>query len=202
MISDEPDCLNADGFKIDFTQNTPSESGLFIGYINSFWGLINEDNTKHLYAPLGQRTELIQTHGNKWGVEILKEYIRLIYTNMKKAKSDAVLITHTANPYFSEVVDILRLNDLDGACQNVLGVMQNRAEIAKMCCKDWLLDTDNDLMYDKQKWRAYVQLQPRLGIPDTYYISAIANSLEEFEDSDYELLRTVWHDYRQRQAKS
>lgn len=202
MISDEPDCLNADGFKIDFTQNTPSERGLFIGYINSFWGLINENNHKHLYKPLGERTNLIKTHGNKWGVEILKEYIRLIYVNMKKAKSDAVLITHTSNPYFSEVVDILRLNDLDGSCENVLGVMQNRATIAKMCCKDWLLDTDNDLMYNRDRWRAYIRLQPQLGIPDTYYVSAIANSLESFEESDYTLLRQVWNDYREQRKQA
>jgi hypothetical protein len=100
MISPEADCLNADGFKIDFTQNTPAENGRFIGYINSFWGLINESNPKHLYPPLREREELIKTAGSKWGVEILKAYISQIYTNMKKAKSDSMLITHTANPYF------------------------------------------------------------------------------------------------------
>ncbi len=197
MVSADVDCLNADGFKIDFTQNTPSENGRFTGYINNFWGLINESNAKYLYAPLGQRTELIKTHDSKWGVEILKAYIRLIYQSMKKYKPDSMLITHTANPYFAEVVDVLRLNDLDGECEDVLGVMHNRAKIAKMCSKNWLIDTDNDLMVDKDRWRAYIKLQPQLGIPDTYYINAIANSLETFDDSDYDLLRQIWDDYRQ-----
>lgn len=200
MVSAEADSLNADGFKIDFTQNTPSESGRFTGYINNFWGLINEDNARYLYPPLSQRTELIKTHSSKWGVEILKAYIRLIYQSMKKYKPDSMLITHTANPYFAEVVDVLRLNDLDGECDDVLGVMSNRAKIAKMCSKNWLIDTDNDLMVDKARWRAYIKLQPQLGIPDTYYASAIANSLETFDESDYELLRQIWRDYRQRLA--
>ena len=197
MISSEPDCLNADGFKIDFTQNTPSENGRFLSYINNFWGLINEDNEKYLYPPLAERQELIQTHGNKWGVEILRDYIRLLHENMKIHKSDAMLITHTPNPYFSEIVDVLRLNDLDGDCQDVLGVMQNRATVARMCAQNWLLDTDNDLMVDKARWRAYIQLQPQLGIPDTYYASAIANSQEQFDERDYALLRQVWAQYRE-----
>lgn len=197
MLSDETGCLNADGFKIDFTQNTPSENGRFTGYINNFWGLINESDEKYLYPSLGERQELIQTHGDKWGVEILREYIRLIYENMKIHKPDSMLITHTPNPYFTEIVDVLRLNDLDGECQDVLGVMQNRAKIARMCAQNWLLDTDNDLMVDKARWRAYIQLQPQLGIPDTYYANAIANSQEQFDESDFELLRQVWAEYRE-----
>ncbi len=197
MVSSEAGCLNADGFKIDFTQNTPSENGRFTSYINSFWGLINETNEAYMYPRLAERQELIQTHGPKWGVEILKEYIRLIHENMKIHKPESLLITHTPNPYFTEVVDVLRLNDLDGECQDVLGVMQNRAKIARMCSQNWLLDTDNDLMVDKARWRAYIQLQPQLGIPDTYYASAIAQSQEQFAEDDYDLLRQVWAAYRQ-----
>lgn len=198
MISGEAGCLDADGFKIDFTQNTPSESGRFTTYINTFWGLINENNSDHLYPPLAKRTELIKTHGPKWGVEILKEYISLIYTAMKRVKSDSMLITHTANPYFAEVVDVLRLNDLDGECENVLGVMENRAVIARMCSKNWLLDTDNDLMYNKDRWCAYIKFQPEIGIPDTYYARAIATSGETFDQNDYALLRQTWETYRRK----
>lgn len=196
MLSSEEGCLNADGFKIDFTQCTPSESGRFTSYLESFWALINEDVEKFMYKPLSKRRELIKTHGNKWGVEILKGYIELMYQAMKSVKEDAVLMTHTANPYFAEVVDILRLNDLDGECEDVLGVMTNRARISKMCSQSWLIDTDNDLMIDKKRWRDYIQLQPALGIPDTYYIKSIATSGERFDDEDYELLKSVWESYR------
>lgn len=196
MLSSDESCLNADGFKIDFTQCTPSESGRFTSYLESFWALINDDVEKFMYKPLSERSALIKTHGDKWGVEILKGYIELMYGYMKDVKEDAVLITHTANPYFAEVVDILRLNDLDGECEDVLGVMTNRARISKMCSESWLIDTDNDLMIDKKRWQDYIQLQPALGIPDTYYIKSIATSGEMFDDEDYELLKSVWESYR------
>ncbi|MFO7683584.1 MAG: hypothetical protein R6X34_26420, partial [Chloroflexota bacterium] len=93
MLSGEAGCLNADGFKIDFTQNTPSENGRFTSRINNFWGLINETNEEYLYPPLCKRQELIHTHRSKWGVEILREYIRLIYENMKIHKPNSMLIT-------------------------------------------------------------------------------------------------------------
>ncbi len=201
MLSSDADGLNADGFKIDFTQNTPSEKGRFRNYLTSFWGLIQDDDgseNPYVYPSLSEGREKIQTYGKEWGVEILRKYIELIYTNMKTVKKDSVLITHTANPYFADIVDILRLNDLDGECDNVLDIMQNRFEISKMCNKYWLIDTDNDLMYDKDKWRDYIELQPKLGIPDTYYITAIATSMETFEDEDYDLLKRVWSQYRER----
>jgi len=201
MLSSEEGCLNADGFKIDFTQNTPSENGRFRNYLTSFWGLIQDDQgtpNKYVYPELMERPnqELIKTFAPIWGVEVLRAYIEVIYSTMKQVKEDSVLITHTANPYFADIVDILRLNDLDGDCDNVLEIMTNRFEIAKACNPNWLIDTDNDLMYDKEKWRAYIQLQPQLGIPDTYYITGIATSMEKFTSDDYDLLNLVWNNYR------
>lgn len=198
MLSDAPDALNADGFKIDFTQNTPSEEGVFKDYINSFWGLINENNAKHLYSHRSDRQELIQVYDSGvWGVELLRRYIGNLYTYMKEIKPDSVLITHTPNPYFADVVDVLRLNDLDGESDNVLDIMTARAQIAQIGCKHWLIDTDNDLMINKSRWRDYITLQPQLGIPDTYYATHIAASGEVFGEAEYDLLRRVFAEYRQ-----
>lgn len=196
MLSPDSGCLDADGFKIDFTQNTPSEDGIFRCYLNSFWGLINETNDKHLYDMAKDRNEYIKTYSDKWGVEILRQYIENIYTAMKQVKADSMLITHTANPYFSDVVDVLRLNDIDGESDNVLDIMRNRYFIARMSCDKWLIDPDNDLMINKQRWRDYMKLQPCLGIPDTYYCEYIATSGEKFDEKDYQLLRDVWEKYR------
>lgn len=197
MLSDDADALNADGFKIDFTQNTPSESGVFTRYYDSFWSFDSFDMQKHTYKARGERKDLIQTYvPGVWGVELLRKYIENIYGFMKQVKDDSVLITHTANPYFADVVDVLRLNDLDGECDDVLEVMKTRAKIAKACCREWLIDTDNDLMINKERWRQYITLQPQLGIPDTYYATNIACSGEAFGDDEYELLKDVWNKYR------
>lgn len=195
MLSAEPGCLNADGFKIDFTQTLPSERGIFRNYLTNAWGVLSQEE-RHVYEPIDRRRSFIETFEAKWGVELLKAYISIIYSRMKEIKGDSMLITHTANPYFADVVDVLRLNDLDGTLGDVTAIMRSRAEIAMLCNPYWLIDTDNDLMVNKEMWRKYILLQPQLGIPDTYYISALAVSGEQFEDEDYELLRNVWEAYR------
>ena len=197
MLSSDTGCLDADGFKIDFTQNNPSEEGVFTGYLNSFWGLINTSIEKHLYEKRDQRSQLIQVYeSGVWGVELLYRYIENIYVGMKRIKEDSLLITHTPNPSFFDVSDMIRLNDLDGECDNVLEVMSSRAKITKAMNPEWLIDTDNDLMIDKAHWRDYIALQPQLGVPDTYYATHIATSCEAFNDNDYALLRRVFAEYR------
>ncbi|MEG1946617.1 MAG: hypothetical protein RR139_05940 [Lachnospiraceae bacterium] len=199
MLSEDEGCLNADGFKIDFTQNTPSEEGIFRCYLNSFWGLINETNEKHLYSHRKERKELVSVYKeNVWGMELLKEYIFNIYVNMKKIKGDSLLITHTPNPYFAEVVDMLRLNDLDGESEGVLEIMKGRALLANIGCDKWLIDTDNDLMVDKKHWRDYLEMQLELGIPDTYYATHIAASGEKFDEKEYLLLKNVFKRHREK----
>ena len=197
MISPDAGCLNADGLKIDFTQNLPSERGRFRNYLSTSWALINEENDQYQYPPLDDdRQELIQTYGSLWGVELLRALLATVYQAMKAAKPESVLIAHTANPYFADVVDILRLNDLDGSSANVLEIMRNRACIAHLCNPDWLIDTDNDLMLNKASWRQYIQLQPQLGIPDTYYLWAIAASQELLGPEEIDLLKQTWSAYR------
>lgn len=196
MVSPNPDCLNADGFKIDFTQNIPAERGVFRNYLTNRWGIISEKAEKN-YPSIDEREELVQLHGNQWGVELIKAYLTAVREPMKKTKADSLLITHTANPYFAEEVDMLRLNDMDGTSPDVLGIMSNRADIARSCHPAWLIDTDNDLMINKEMWRKYIALQPLLGNPDTYYATGIAQSGEDFDQRDYELLRKVFREYRE-----
>ena len=188
--------IDADGFKIDFTQNTPSEEDIFTTYINSFWGLINENNEKHLYKKRTERKELIKvSKKNVWGVELLKLYIENLFKIMKEVKKDSLLITHTCNPYFSDVVDMLRLNDLDGESDAVLEIMKGRAMLARISCDKWLIDTDNDLMVDLNHWRDYISIQSKLGIPDTYYTNHIAMSFEKLTKDDYSLLKKVFDSF-------
>lgn len=197
MLSDAPGCLNADGFKIDFTQNISSERGRFRDILKDRWAIISEEEPK-MYPSLDSRTELIQTTEPIWGLELIRAYLQAIREPMKRIKQDSLLITHTANPYLADEVDMLRLNDMDGLSPDVLGIMKNRAEIALSCNPNWLIDTDNDLMTCKAMWREYIQLQLQLGNPDTYYASGIAQSHESFDDDDYALLRSVFAEYRKK----
>lgn len=199
MVGSAPGCLNADGLKIDFTQNIASERRAFRNYLSTSLALLSEHDPAHVFPRLGDgRNTLIHTAGTLWGVELLRAYIQALYSALKAAKPDAMLITHTANPYFADITDMLRLNDLDGASPHVTDIMRNRAELARMCNPAWLIDPDNDLMPDKKMWRSYLQFQPQIGIPVTYYIRGIAASGEAFDETDYAFLRSLWQAYRQR----
>ncbi|MDI4646999.1 hypothetical protein [Cohnella hashimotonis] len=198
MCGSGPGCLNADGLKIDFTQNIASERRTFRNYLSTSLAMLNESDPAHVYPRLGEgRDTLIRTAGTLWGVELLRAYIEALHSAIKAVKADAMLITHTANPYFANITDVLRLNDLDGASPQATDIMRNRAEIARMCNPAWLIDPDNDLMQDKRMWRDYLQFQPQIGIPVTYYIRGIAASGEAFDESDYAYLRQVWEAYRE-----
>lgn len=195
MISSSPGCLDADGFKIDFTQSIPAEDGRFRPNLNSRWAIITEDQGRS-FPFLNERSELIQLTESLWGVELIKRYLQAIRGPMKRAKPGSLLIAQTANPYFADDVDMLRLNDMDGTSPDVLGIMNHRAAISRLCNPGWLIDTDNDLMINKAMWREYIRLQPQLGVPDTYYADGIAQSGEEFSEADYDLLREIWAEYR------
>lgn len=47
------------------------------------------------------------------------------------------------------------------------------------------------------RWMGYARLQPQLGIPDTYYATGIAQSLEPLTAADTAQLADVWARYRQ-----
>lgn len=43
--------------------------------------------------------------------DLLHELLRVLYEVIKEIKSDALVITHTPDPGFNDVTDMLRLND-------------------------------------------------------------------------------------------
>src|SRR5256885_11451391 len=50
--------------------------------------------------------------GNRWGAALLHEQLRLVYDTAKQVKPDALVVTHTPNPAFLDVTDMIRLNDV------------------------------------------------------------------------------------------
>lgn len=200
MVGDGPGCLNADGFKVDFTQNIPAERQLFRSLLSDKWAIITEDESKRYPALSEGRSSLIRSARPLWGAELVKSYIDAIAEPLKAYKADSLLICHAANPYIMPSFDMLRLNDMDGSSPDVLGIMGNRAAIVRACDRDILIDTDNDLMVSKAMWRSYIELQERIGVPDTYYATGIAASNESFDAQDYDLLRTAWARYRRREG--
>jgi hypothetical protein len=135
--------------------------------------------------------------GHAWGLELMKEYLRLIYTSAKETREDALVMTHTPHPYLADVADMIRLNDINTG-KDTAQAMHHRARVARIACPDLLIDTDNWPVTDRAAWRAYLPLQAELGVPSLYYATHIDNSGEPLTAGDYELIRRVWAAYRQK----
>lgn len=137
----------------------------------------------------------IQTWGDAWGIELMRLYLEIIYEEAKAAKPDALIITHTPHPYLADVLDAVRLNDINTG-QDVPRQMAHRARVAAIACPEALIDMDNWPMPNKTAWRDYLRCQPLNGIPALYYADAIDSSGEMLTKEDYTLLRSVWAEYR------
>ena len=166
-----PDGLDADGFEFDYTHFIPKYRG-----------------TKPI-TPRDEKT--------LWGVESLHNMIKLYYDAAKAAKPDALIISHTFNPYFNDVIDMLRLQDIYTDARSIVPQMEQRAKIAHRVAPGCVVHTDQHPMPSLEAWREYARFQPSIGNPCTYYVTGIETTKERFEESDYELLSRVWEKHRE-----
>jgi hypothetical protein len=169
-----PDGLDADGFKIDFTQRAPSGRAL-----------------RRPGAPPDA----------PWGIAALHRMLDTLYRAAKAAKPDALVVTHTPHPGFGDVCDMVRLNDIlerDPAGRVVAAVDQLafRHAVVAAVLPDHLVDTDQWPLADRAEWRAYVVAQSRLGVPALYYAERIDRSGEDLTDDDLALVAATWREYR------
>lgn len=167
-----PDGLDADGFKLDFTQRAPSGQSMRT-------------------APGGE---------GLWGVAMLHRLIAEIYDAAKAAKSDALVITHTVHPSFGGVTDMIRTNDVlenDAAGNPVSVARQLRARhaIASRALPHHPIDTDQWPMPGKDEWLDYARVQATLGVPALYYLERVRDD-EPITADDLAVIRATWDDYR------
>jgi hypothetical protein len=166
------DGLDADGLKIDFTARTPSGLAL-------------------------------QSHGPGWGIALLHQLLAVVYDAAKEAKPDALIVTHTPHPAFGDVTDMVRLNDMllvdgVGPLPPVVPQMRYRADVVRAVLPEHPIDTDDWCVPDLATWREFLEVKLDFGVPALYYTSHVDATGEAFEQQDYEALRRVWAQWRER----
>jgi len=171
-----PAGLDADGFKVDFTQRAPSG-----------------------------RTLRAHTDG-VWGIAALHRLVRTIHDAAKAVKPDALVVTHTVHPSFGDVTDMIRLNDVlvesvNGDPVPVVDQMRFRHDIAAAALPGHPIDTDQWPMPNLQEWLAYASVQAELGVPALYYVESIDNSREVIGDDDLDEIASLWRGYREARAR-
>ncbi|OJV59632.1 MAG: hypothetical protein BGO38_12565 [Cellulomonas sp. 73-145] len=171
-----PDGLDADGFKVDFTQRSPAGTGL----------------VPHREPDGGATT---------WGVAGLHALLEALYRAAKEVKPDALVVTHTPHPSFGDVCDMVRLNDVlerdvAGRPVPVADQLRFRHAVATASLPHHLVDTDQWPMPDRAQWRSYVAAQAALGVPALYYAERIDRTQEPLRDDDLALVAATWRTYR------
>ncbi|MGQ9455535.1 MAG: hypothetical protein ACUVRS_12220 [Armatimonadota bacterium] len=162
--------------------------------LSSDEGCYNADGIKYDWTSIPVDPAL-RTYGEQWGVEMFKTYTKLFYEAAKAVKPDALIITHTANPYFAECTDMLRLNDIHAGTRELCEMMTHRQKIARSACPHALIDCDNCSATTHTEWLEYMKLQPSLGVPSLYYLSALHPSMEPITDEDWDQLAETWRSY-------
>lgn len=181
MVEDIKNLISPDGYDID---------GFFIDFTN-----------RH---PRGQNCK---KYGNKWGIELLYDYIKLIHDTVKSVKPDAMIMTHCCHPYFADVTDVFRLNDFLSKAPNVVQQGEYRYNIAA-ATSDWLINMDNWWMYDIEQWRKYQKYAPTKGIPAAWHTQGIfglgadAYGYKPFTEADYKEWHELWTEYRNKAGLS
>ena len=139
----------------------------------------------------------LKIHGDIWGLELMHLYLSILHSEAKHIKPDALIMAHTPHPYLQDVLDMIRLNDINSG-RDINQSMTHRARVAAMACPNLIIDTDNWPMPNKAAWRAYTRLQPELGVPSLYYVTQIDATGEALGAEDYALIRESWSQYRDR----
>jgi hypothetical protein len=142
----------------------------------------------------------MRTHGDAWGLELMRRLLEIVHDEAHRIKADALVITHTPHPYLADVLDMVRLNDmidlspLDGEemIRSIEPVLRHRARVASIACPEAPIDTDNWPVRSKAFWREYVRLQPEFGVPSLYFATRIDLTQEPLDDDDYRLVRDTW----------
>lgn len=167
------DGLDADGFEFDYTHYWEAHRGI----VPIDPAGCDDDGRPHT------------------GLEILHKLLGLYYHAAKAAKKDALVITHTFSPHFDDVIDMLRLQDIYTDRADITPQMAHRVKLANAVAPGAPVHTDQHPMPSLHAWRKYAEAQPALGNPCLYYVTGIETTHEEFEESDFELLRRTWSAY-------
>ena len=143
----------------------------------------------------------LEHHGPRWGIALLHELLATVYGAAKRAKPDALVITHCPHPAFVDVSDMIRLNDMlrlddPRPWPPVLPQMRYRAAVVRATCPELLIDTDDWCVPDLETWRAYLREKPGLGVPALYYVSHLDATGEMLVEEDYAALADTWAAYR------
>lgn len=164
--------LDADGFKVDFTQRAPS----------------------------GRMLRSAADSDGVWGIAAVHRLVGRIQQAAVRVKPDALVIAHTVHPSFGDVAGMIRTNDVlerDAAGDPVPVAEQLRARhaIVSAVLPHHPVDTDQWPMPSRDEWLEYAKVQPQYGVPALYYLERVRED-EPIDPGHLAEIAQSWADYR------
>jgi len=163
--------LDADGFKVDFTQRAPS--GQSLRSHGGVWGIAALHallRTIYQAAKEAKPDALVVCHTVHPSFGDVCDMVRL---------ND--VLKHDATGRHVPVVDQLAF----------------RHAIATRALPHHAIDTDQWPMPSRSEWLDYVVAQPSLGVPALYYLESIDRTGEPIEAGDLAIVASTWAEYRE-----
>lgn len=160
------DGLDADGFKVDFTQRAPSGQSLVAD--GESWGIAMLHEllrTIHDAAKAAKPGALVITHTPHPSFGDVCDMVRL-----------------------NDVLD----SEPSGVPVPAVDQLLVRHAVVSRVMPDHLIDTDQWPMQTRADWLGYAEQQAGLGVPSLYYVEAIDNSREEISGADLEQVAAWW----------
>jgi hypothetical protein len=166
-----PDGLDADGFKVDFTQRAPS--GRTLTAHGREWGI----------AALHRLLAALQ------GAAIAAKPDALVITHAMHPSFADVSGMIRLN-------DVSKRN-LRGERVPVVDQLEFRHAIASQVLPHHPIDTDQWPMPNRAEWLRYAEAQIAKGVPALYYLESIDRSGEHIDSADLRQVAATWQRYRE-----
>ena len=154
LMSDEPGCADADGFKVDFADCLPLVKG------------------QRTYEP------------GVYGVALLYRLISLIHSAVKEVKPDGLVNSSCGHPLFADLTDQARLHDCFFALRDTPAIMSERQRLYRTMIPGLPVDTDAGSCGSRRDFLAYIKAQPAIGVPDLLFLHPIEDCTLRDEDFD------------------
>lgn len=169
---------------------------------------LNADGLKVDFSGRTPSGTALRHAGPSWGFDLLHELLAVAHRAAKEVKPGSLIVTHTPDPGFADVTDMLRLNDVlhldhpEGlappSASAVVEQMTHRARIVRAACPGTPIDTDGWCLPGQADLRAYARGAARLGVPALYYAEAMDLEPGPIADGTWAQVAEAWAAYRDR----
>jgi len=131
-----------------------------------------------------------------FGIELMRYYQSYLYETVKTIKPDALVVGQSANPYFADCIDMIRLGDTYSRTrESIVGMMAFRAQMAKAANREWLIDMDGWPMPSVTALSEYTAFQVSTGVPTLCYVSHLDTTGDVIPAEVLLHIRTQWDQY-------